>query len=161
MEHMSASCSDDERFATWPLLLETYSVLMDILERELEPVGRLPLTWYDVLVQLSKTPEGRMPMKDLAQSLLLSRSGVTRLIDRMESAGLIERVACAYDRRMIFAAVTPRGRAMFRKAAPVHMRGIREHFTRHLTDSEVRSIRSALGKVLSAARADAQSRRAG
>jgi DNA-binding MarR family transcriptional regulator len=143
----------DDRFVVWTMLLETHAALVDILESELDEVGGLPLTWYDVLAQLEMSPEGRLTMKELARSVLLSKSGITRLIDRMERAGMIERAACPADRRVVYAEVTPAGKALFQKAAPVHLRGIEWHFSGHLTGEEARIMRAGLDKVLSAAAA--------
>jgi DNA-binding MarR family transcriptional regulator len=143
--------SEDERIVVWTMLLEAHATLVDILESELAEVGGLPLTWYDVLVQLEMSEAGRLTMKELSRSVLLSKSGITRLIDRMENAGLIRREACPSDRRVVYARVTPKGKRMFGAAAPVHLRGVHEHFSRHLTADETRAMKSALAKVLQAA----------
>ena len=144
---------DDDRFVVWTMLLETNSVLVDLLEAELDEVGGLPLTWYDVLAQLEMSAGHRLTMKELSRSVLLSKSGITRLVDRMERAGMIERTPCPSDRRVVYAQVTDEGRSLFKKASPVHLRGIERHFTRHLTSDEARVMRAALAKILDAARA--------
>lgn len=137
-----------ERMEAWRAFLEAHAAVVDTLEQELDAERGLPLTWYDVLVQLSGAPEGRLRMRELAERVLLSRSGFTRLCDRMEAAGLIRRAACSEDRRGCYAALTPKGRRVFAKAAPVHARGIQEHFAGHLSDAEVEVLRRALDKVL-------------
>lgn len=147
---------DDDRFVLWPLLLETHAALLDLLEGELDETGGLPLTWYDVLVQLEMSPDRRLTMKELSRAVLLSKSGITRLVDRMERAGMIERDACLADRRVVYAKVTARGRAVFKEASPVHHRGIERHFTRFVTKEEARAMKTALGKVLGAAHAAAE-----
>jgi DNA-binding MarR family transcriptional regulator len=86
-------------------------------------------------------------MNQLAEQILLSKSGLTRLIDRMEQAGLVERVSSSDDRRGSFAVLTPRGEQAFREAAPVHLEGIAKHFTSHLTAAEARTLTRALEKV--------------
>ena len=111
----------DVRFASWPLLLEAHAALVDQLEGALKRRGGPPLAWYDVMVQLSSAPDGALPMKELADSLLLSRSGATRLVDRMEAAGYVERDSCATDRRIVYARLTPRGRAVFDEVRPGHI----------------------------------------
>jgi DNA-binding MarR family transcriptional regulator len=141
----------DERMQAWALLLQSHSVLTDVLNRELEEAGLVPLTWYEVLLQLYSAPDGRLPMRRLADSVLLSKSGITRLVDRMAAEGLLERRPCTEDRRVIYAAITDRGRTLFRKAGPVHRRGINRHFSAHITDAEARAVKSALSKVLDAA----------
>ena len=138
----------DDRLAPWRLLLQAHAALVERLERELRDQQDLPLTWYEVLLRLAAAPEGRQRMTELAGSLLLSKSGVTRLIDRMEEAGLVARGTCASDRRGSFALLTDRGRAVQKKAAPVHLRGVEEHFLGLLTPAEASALTSALAKVL-------------
>jgi len=89
-------------------------------------------------------------MQELADSVLLSQSGVSRLVDRMERAGLIERASCDTDGRGTFAQITASGRDVLRKAAPTHLRGIEDHFLSHLGSKEIAVLRSALGKVVAA-----------
>lgn len=139
-----------ERLAAWGMFLQAHSVVVDALGRELERQVRLPLTWYEVLLSLGMSDGGRLRMLDLSRSLLLSKSGVTRLIDRMEAAGLVARRPSPDDRRVIWAAITPRGRHAFDSAAPIHLRGIERHFTAVLSDQEVRGLMAALRKVLMA-----------
>ena len=90
-------------------------------------------------------------MSDLADSVLLSRSGLSRLVDRMVGAGLIERARCPSDRRGAYAVLTPAGLTKLREAAPVHLRGVEEHFARHIDDDEARALADSLRKVLEAA----------
>jgi DNA-binding MarR family transcriptional regulator len=94
-------------------------------------------------------------MQELSASVLLSKSGLSRLVDRMVEAGLVRRERCQDDRRGWFAVLTDRGRSALRRAAPVHLRGVHEHFTRHLDPEEVRVLTAALSKVVAAARAAA------
>jgi DNA-binding MarR family transcriptional regulator len=143
---------DPERLAVWRLLLETHATVVDRLGRELEAECGLPLTWYDVLLQLSGAPGGRLRMRDLAGAVLLSRSGLTRLVDRMAAAGLVCREAHSSDRRGANAVLTAAGRTALRRAAPVHLRGIDAHFSGHLSDDEVAGLRAALDRVLTAER---------
>ncbi|GAC1342712.1 MAG: MarR family transcriptional regulator [Candidatus Dormibacteria bacterium] len=140
----------EDRLAAWRLLLETHSALTARLARELAAERDLALTWYDVLVRLSEAEGGRLRMQDLVGSLLLSKSGISRLVDRMEEAGLIARQSCPSDRRGQFAVLTDAGRATLRRAAPVHLRGIQDHFAAHLDDADVAALRQALGKIRAA-----------
>ncbi len=147
--------SDAERSCqidAWRALLETHSELLGLLERELEEKRGLPLNQYEVLAHLEREDGGRMRMQDLARSLLLSKSGVTRLIDRMVYAGLVERTACETDRRVTYAQITRAGSRALRDAAPVHLRGIEEHFARHLSSAEANALTRSLSKVLEANR---------
>ena len=137
-----------DRLAVWRAFLRTHAVVTTALGAELEAAHDLPLPWYDVLVGLSEAPEGRLRMQDLAERVLFSRSGLTRLIDRMTTAGLVARERCEDDRRGTYAVLTPAGLQRLRDATGVHLRGVRDHFTRHLTDDDVAAVRVALGRVL-------------
>jgi DNA-binding MarR family transcriptional regulator len=139
----------EERLAAWVTFLQAHAVLTDALERSLEHQVGLPLSSYEVLLRLSMA-EGRLRMLDLSRSLLLSKSGITRLVDRMEEGGLVRRTPSPQDRRVTWVVLTDGGRRRFRQAMPVHLRGIEEHFSRPLGDEDVRALRSSLRKVLAA-----------
>lgn len=151
----------DPRHETWPLFLRTYTLLMDRLESELREARGIPLTWMDVLIQLSKTSDGRMPMNQLAQSVLLSKSGLTRLIDKMVDAGLVTRSACPTDRRVVYASITTKGRAAFDKAGKIHFAGVADHFTSQLSPAETAAFETALRKISDALTAPSEERAAG
>ena len=140
----------EEAMAAWRAFLLTYSKVMRTLEQEMQESEGLTLSWYDILAHLDCAPEGAIRMQFLADSILLSRSGLTRLIDRMADAGLVARKACPEDRRGIYVVITPDGRAAFRCAMSGHIRGIQEHFLRHMSEEDVRALRGALSKVLEA-----------
>jgi len=150
----------DQRHDVWPLFLRTYSVLVDRLDSELTAAGGMPLTWFDVLVHLVDAPEGRMRMQDLSTAVLLSKSGLTRLVDRMERAGLLTRGACATDRRVVYAIITASGRSAFDRAAPVAFEGVREHFARHLAPGDEAALRGFFERILTALQEEAPSREA-
>jgi DNA-binding MarR family transcriptional regulator len=141
----------DERDRAWPLFLRAHAALVAALDAQLQEERGLPLSWFDVLAHLARAPRHRMRMNDLGEAVLLSRSGVTRLVDRMEGAGLLTRCACPTDRRVVFAALTARGKAAYKSAAPIAVRGLEQHFTRHLTRGEQRALASVLAKLVSAA----------
>ncbi len=138
---------DELRMEAWRSLLRAHAALLETMARELEEERQLPLTWYEVLLRLNGAPDRRLRMSDLARSVLLSRSGLTRVVDKMVEVGLVARVSCATDRRGFFAALTPAGRARLRGAAPVHLRGIDQHFGARLSDEEAKAIGAALGRV--------------
>jgi DNA-binding MarR family transcriptional regulator len=108
-----------------------------------------------VLIQLHEAG-GSLRMQELARAILFSKSGLTRLIDRMERAAVVRRESCAEDGRGMLAVLTPAGKRVLARARPVHLRGIREHFASLLTDAEVRAIKSGLGKVLQALRRESR-----
>ena len=132
----------------WAGLLRYHAAVIDALEAELEAETGLPLTWYDVLLQLDHAPGGRLRMQDLASAVVLSKSGLTRLVDRMEQAGLVERETCPSDRRGTFAAITPQGRRRFVAAAPSHIRSVNRHFSAHLTDAQIEAMKDAFDSLL-------------
>jgi DNA-binding MarR family transcriptional regulator len=137
-----------ERLGAWREFLEAHAVVVGRLEAELAAERDLPLAWYDVLVGLSEAPDRRLRMQDLAERVLFSRSGLTRLVDRMVAAGLVARERCEDDRRGTYAVLTRSGASCLRDASGVHLRGVREHFDRHLSDADVRALHHVLRKVL-------------
>ena len=136
-----------DSMAAWEILIRTVGALMKTFDYEMEKSLGLPLTWYDVLVQLSAAPEGRLRMQALADRVVLSRSGLTRLVDRMEKAGLVRRDHSQEDRRGYYAVLTEEGRRLFAQAQPIHRRDIQEHFARHLSDADVQALAQIIGKV--------------
>ena len=128
-------------------MLRTVGSLLKTFEGELQDAVGLPLAWYDVLIQLSSVTGGRLRMQALADSVVLSRSGLTRLIDRMEKAGLVTREHSTEDRRGYYAVLTEEGLRAFLGAKPVHERGIYEHFTRYLEEEDARAVVAAFTKV--------------
>ncbi|MGE5597425.1 MAG: MarR family winged helix-turn-helix transcriptional regulator [Hyphomicrobiales bacterium] len=132
----------------WRAFLTAHARVTEVLERELTSERGLPLAWYDVLVQLSEAPEHRLRMHGLARAVLLSRAGLTRLVDRMVGAGLVARVPCENDRRGTYVTLTPAGMEALRAAAPVHLRGIEEHFARHLPPDQAAVLSDVFARVL-------------
>lgn len=143
-----ATRSEEAKREAWRAFLRAHRALMDVLGDELESEQDLPLTWYEVLAHLDRAPDARMRMNELADSLLLSRSGITRLVDRMEKDGLVSRATCPTDRRGWHAILTPDGRRRLRMAAPVHLSGVEEHFARHFTVAEANTLAAVFGRVL-------------
>lgn len=141
------------RVEAWRALITANARVIEKIERALSGAGLPPLGWYDVLLELSGAPDGRLRMHELARAVVLSRSGLTRLVDRLERAGLLGREPDPADRRGSYAAITDEGRALLRRMWPVYAAGIAEHFGGHLTDDESRVVAAALGRVADAARA--------
>jgi DNA-binding MarR family transcriptional regulator len=121
------------------------------IERAFAEAGLAPLSWHDVLATLERSPEGRMRIHALADEIVLSRSGATRLIDRIESDGLLRRERCGSDRRGAYAVITDEGRATLERMRPVYRLAVEEHFLPHLGD-EAGSVREALDRVADSAR---------
>src|SRR4029450_11981982 len=132
----------DEQFDAWRAFLRAQSELIRTLDRELQAEQGLPITFFDVLAQLPQAG-GRLRMSELADAVLLSRSGVTRLVDRMEREGLVKREHCPTDRRAMYATIPPAGKRALAKSRPVHLRGVAQHFARHLTPEETKTLAAA------------------
>jgi DNA-binding MarR family transcriptional regulator len=115
-----------------------------------EDNGLLTLEHYDVLLCLKRAPGGgqRLRLSELADAVTLSRSGLTRLVDRLEKAELLRREACSTDRRGAFAVLTPKGVGALRRTWPAYARAIQEYFARHLSDEEAGIIAQAFGRIL-------------
>jgi DNA-binding MarR family transcriptional regulator len=145
------SSPSPERLRCWRLYFESALALTDVLDAELQHQAGLPLPWYDVLVHLEDSPEG-VPMSELARRILHSKSGFTRLVDRMEDAGLVRRVRPEHDRRSILVVLTDQGAEAMLRARRYHRDGIERHFSRHLTDDEIKTLTRALEKVSTHAR---------
>ena len=120
----------------WKGLLRTHAMLVKRLDAELEAAHGLALTTYEVLLNLSHAEDRQMRMCDVADSVLLSRSGLTRLVDRLERDGFVERASCADDARGAYARLTDAGLAKLREAQATHLEGVREHFLRHFSAEE-------------------------
>ncbi|MGH3145452.1 MAG: MarR family winged helix-turn-helix transcriptional regulator, partial [Rubrobacter sp.] len=128
---------DGAREEAWRAFITAHAVAIEGIERGLADAGLPPLGWYDVLLELSVAPGRRLRMHELASAVVLSRSGLTRLVDRLEVAGLLRREPTPEDRRGSFAVLTQEGARMRRRMWPVYARGIAEHFGGHLGDDEV------------------------
>ena len=126
-----------EELAAWGGLLRTHARLVRELDAELTAAHSLPLSSYEVLLRLAKAPEGQMRMSELADAVLLSRSGLTRLVDRLERERLVERRACSDDARGQWAVITPAGRRLFREAQQTHLAGVRRRFVGRLTAEDM------------------------
>jgi DNA-binding MarR family transcriptional regulator len=119
---------DDPLVTTFGRLLEATHHLEDVLGRDLAATSDLPLTWFEVLLRLSRSDDGELTMGELSEQLALTTGGVTRLIDRMSAVGYVERRPCATDRRVLFTAITHEGRAVLTPALRGHVASLHEIF---------------------------------
>ena len=140
-----------ERLRAWRLFFESALALLDVLDAELEQAAGIPQRWYDVLVHLEESPQG-IPMNELAEQILYSKSGFTRVVDRMEQAGLVDRARPENDRRTILIVLTEKGRETMERARRHHRDGIQRHFAQHLTETDVKALTRALEKISAHAR---------
>ncbi len=143
---LSLSSPSSDQLAAWRTFLTSAFALIDILDAELRAECDLSLRWYDVLVQLEEA-EHPVRMNELASRILSSKSGLTRVIDRMEEAGLVRRERPESDRRAIEVVLTPAGAAALQAARTIHRRGIYEHFAQHLDARSIASLQRELEKV--------------
>jgi DNA-binding MarR family transcriptional regulator len=134
--------------AAWRGFLRVHAELFKQLDGELQAEHNLPLSSYEVLLTLASAPEGEMRMSEIAVSVLLSRSGLTRLVDRLERDGLLERRECATDKRGANAAITEEGRRRFQEARQTHLAGVRARFLDRLGEDELRRLGEAWERVL-------------
>ena len=144
----SVQLLSERELRAWRGLLRVHSRLVKALDTELENEHGLAVTSYEVLMYLADSPEGRMRMHDLASSVLLSRSGLTRLVDRLERDGLLERTSCESDARGAFAVITPRGRGKLEAARRTHLEGVRRMFLEHLSADELERLGELWQRVL-------------
>jgi DNA-binding MarR family transcriptional regulator len=140
------SSPSPKQLAEWRIFLETAYALIDILDAELQAEGGITLRWYDALVHLEEAEDG-LPMNELASRILFSKSGLTRVIDRMEEAGLVRRERPADDRRVVKVFITDGGLAALQAARAVHRHGIQEHFVQHLDQRRLTALAQALESV--------------
>jgi DNA-binding MarR family transcriptional regulator len=124
----------------WRGLLRAHACLAKRLDAELEQAHRLPLSSYEVLHHLQEASGGRMRMCDLAEQAQLSRSGLTRLVDRLERDGLLERCSCTHDARGSYACLTDSGRERLEEARSTHLAVVREHFFSRFSESELSTL---------------------
>lgn len=140
----------DDVADTWGALLKVHAAVVPRLDRELQETHGLPLTWYDVLLELNTAPERRLTMGQLGSVAAVSRTRVSRVVDELVRAGLVAREPNPDDGRSAFATLTPAGRAALRKAAPTYVAAVHREFADHLTAREAAVVAGALRKVLAA-----------
>lgn len=136
--------------AAWAALLRVHAALVPVLDQELQAAHKLPITWYDVLLELNAATGRQLTMSQLGAVAVVSRSRVSRVVDELVRAGLVERVPNPEDGRSAFARITAAGRTRLRAAAPTYLAGIERHFTSLLTAKEAETVAAALEKVLRA-----------
>jgi DNA-binding MarR family transcriptional regulator len=136
-----------EELGAWRGLLRVHAGMTKALDAELVREHGLPLSSYEVLLFLADAPDGRLRMSELAEGVLLSRSGLTRLVDRMERDGLLRRERCEDDARGYHALITDKGRELFGRARRTHLDGVRERFLSRLSPDELRTLARLWEKV--------------
>ncbi len=143
---------NDPKSHAWAVLLTAHATLVEKIEAALAAAKLPPLAWYDVLWELEKAEGGKLRMHELARRIVLSRSNLTRLADRLEHARLIAREDTPHDRRGYQCVITRAGLAMRKKMWPVYKTEIERLFSRYITVGEARTIGEALARAVKAAR---------
>jgi DNA-binding MarR family transcriptional regulator len=149
----NASSIDRRYESAWQALRGSHQVMVDRIGRELSDAGLPELSWHDVLVRLDEADEPLRP-RDLLCHVGVTKSGLTRLVDRIEAAGLLERSSCPSDRRGTFLSITDEGRATLADMKPIRNGVFREHFEGVLTEEEAGAMADALGRVGSSVRGE-------
>lgn len=139
----------------WQAFLHAHRRVTSRLEDELQESHGIPLPWFDVLASLAEADDERCRMQELAQAVLISKSGLTRLVDRMQKAGFVVREACEEDRRGTYATLTDLGRATLERCAPTYVRGVTEHFSDLLDDDEAVTLVDVMSRIAEKSRPDA------
>jgi DNA-binding MarR family transcriptional regulator len=145
-EHLS-----DQHLAAWRTILKAHATIINRIDHDLAAAKLPPLSTYDVLIELYEAPEHRLRMHELAERVVLSRSGLTRLVDRLEAEGLLMRDRSGTDRRGAYAVITEQGIAALRRMWPVYAGGIAKYFAQWLTVDEAQLLEEAMGRALQAA----------
>jgi DNA-binding MarR family transcriptional regulator len=151
------NCTGETEIRTWVRFLATHSAITRELEARLMGAHGLTLSDYDVLVQLAQAPDRKLRNIDLAKAVVLTRSGVTRLVDGLEKDGLVARSSCPSDKRGTFVSITDEGVALLREAAETQVQGVRELFVERLGNEGVEQM-DALLRGLPAGEACLESR---
>ena len=150
----SARAAEDAVVDAWRGLLVAHSRLVPAVEADLRAAGQVPLSWYDVLLELNAAPDPGLRMSELGQRTVLSRTRVSRVVDELAAAGLAERRPDQADGRSSFAVLTPRGQEALRRAWPVYRRAIHRHLGARLTARQARELAALLGQVIATADID-------
>lgn len=141
----AAACPfDDERILTFGLLLEAHARLAGVLDAELRASDGITLQTFEVLLRVARSPLGRVSMSELASGVALTTGGVTRLADRLEADGLVERHACPTDRRVVHLVLTERGRAVLDRATANHLDALETHVQGRLDPADLPALHRAL-----------------
>jgi DNA-binding MarR family transcriptional regulator len=131
----------------WGALTRTHAAITGRLQEALATADFPPLPWYEVLATLAEAPEQRMKMGDLAEALVITRGGLTKLVDRLIKAGLLERTFCETDRRVSYATLMPAGRDLLDEMRPVVIAELKSAFAAKLSAAEADALRETLERV--------------
>jgi len=137
----------EQELNAWRLFIKTHALVIEKIEQDLAEQKRVPLTTYDVLIELFEAPDRKLRFGELKEKVILSKSGLTRLVDRMEREGLIRREKSEEDRRGAYAVLTDEGEQALRKAWPVYAKGIKTYFASPLSESQLLSLQDGFTAI--------------
>ncbi|MBV8998447.1 MAG: winged helix-turn-helix transcriptional regulator [Solirubrobacterales bacterium] len=146
------SSLEGDALEAWRSYLQSHATILRMLDAELVSEHGITTRDYEVLLYLAQAPERKLPMSALAERTMLTRSGITRLVDGLVAGGLIERAACASDARVSYAQLTDEGLAKLRNAGCTHVRSIGRLFLEHFSAEETAQLASLLGRLPGAQR---------
>jgi DNA-binding MarR family transcriptional regulator len=152
VETATTSSLDGAALDAWRGYIQSHASILRVLDAELVAEHGMTTRDYEVLLYLAQAPERRLPMSALAESTMLTRSGITRLVDGLVADGSIERVSCSSDARISYARLTDAGYAKLRDAGCTHVASIRRMFLEHFTPEEVEQLASLLSRLPGARR---------
>src|SRR6266496_5539977 len=144
---------DETVLAAWRAFITAHASLIERIDHDLAAAECVPLSWYDILIELVEAPEKRLRMSELASRVVLSRSTLTHLVERLEAHGLVKRERSDSDRRGAYAVLTDQGHAALRKAWPIYAHGIATYFASHIRSEEIQTLTAAFTRILAALRA--------
>lgn len=144
---MASRLLTDLTTRAWARLLKAQKLMLEGVQQALAEAGLPPLEWYDVLIELKTAPDQRLRLFDLGERMLLSRSNLTRLIDRLEKESLVQRDHCAEDRRGLYAVLTPAGLAVQKQMWPVYQQAIQQLFGQHFSPEEAGTLAGWLERL--------------
>jgi DNA-binding MarR family transcriptional regulator len=150
-EQLTEKSNQTEKPSAWPGFLKSHAVLLAQIENRLRAENLPTLEWYDVLWALEQAPEGKLRMWELADALVISRSNLTRLVDRLAVSGMVERDRDCDDRRGAYAVLTPAGRDIREKIWPAYKKAVHDFFDRHLNRTETGQMRTIFARLIEAA----------
>lgn len=144
---VDASCSEGPHRDAWLAISRTHAAVTGRLQEALTTAGLPPLPWFEVLVTLAAAPEQRLKMGELAEALVITRGGLTKLVDRLIKAGLLERTFCETDRRVSYATLLPAGAELLDEMRPVVSGELESVFAANITAEEARRLSRTLEGV--------------
>ena len=137
----------ETQIESWAALVRTQQYLLNQVEADLKKAGYPPLAWYDVLLELKCAPDGQMRLNEIGARMLLQKSNLTRLIDRLENEGLINREVCDADKRGAYAVITAKGRALQKRIWVIYARSLRTHFASKIAQQDADVLLKVLRKL--------------